>query len=1398
MTKLARLMDDLRAVRRGELAFDSVTGRVSSHLTSWPDEAEDVLQQVETALAQRIIEPDEFHKLRTVIVDTIHPRKPVTDPLRSSPVSARREAEAEALRSARPRQFLGLGPVSRSAIELGTRLRDRFILDEVLGSGGMGTVYKGRDLLKVEARDRNPYVAIKVLNDDFKKRDDAFIVLQREASRQQRLAHPNIVTVFDFDRTGDTIFISMELIEGTPLDTFLKADGRLRRGVPLPEALRLIEGMSSALMYAHEHGIVHADFKPSNCFVTHDGKIKVLDFGIARAVKRPDQQDGDVTVYDGASLGALTPAYASPEMVEGSAPADQRDDIYGLACVCYELLTGSHPFNRISARDARTHKLKPKKIEGLTSRQNRALAHALAFDREARTPTVREFIAELKGRTNGPSLWNKKTAGIAAVVVLLFAIGGAWYVFKYPVTRAIADLESGDRQRVQGAIEQIETFSPEDRVEALATARPAVIEHYRGQVQGLLDTDQFASADAMLTKGLEMYPGAEELVRLQGDVKVRKDRYLSELADQYETYLAAGRLRSDQRGDIQGVIERIRRVDPTHPLLKDPRVAGKFAEAADAAIDAGNLERARALIADGTKLAPNDDVLRNVADRLADAERQDRIMRRSAELAAQIESQLGTLNSLDKLAPVANDLVGLHDIDPSNALLSRVGSSVRGLLGRNYEVISAIATVDEAQAFERQYGTLFEALGLNDAAVRSRARRDTLVTRRDRLVAEGGQLAAAPGTRTASGASIGTVINELRALAPGDPKLDEIVRTAVAEQQNESQRLSAERKWNEARAALNAALALGVSAELRAAIEEDLGRIDQREREAARESMVARQEAARAAEQQRVATAVAQVRSALDGFSATPAGLQTLAARIGALAALDPGNAAIASTRAAAAQKVAAAANETAKAGRYDEAYALLARAAVDLPGAPGIATARTQVESLQADAAKQAQARAVAAAQETFRGVLQQPQPLEASWQRQAESALAALRRVAGDEAAAAGREQLAGVYLNEAGKFIDDKRFNVAAQLLDKAQQLTPSSAALQARRQQWTQASERYKSDRAAEELAARVEAAKGRFVNEVKAKQFDRARRTLSDLQTIASKNDPFVTREAGVMLNEAILTQAQARLNDGEIRGAWQLARSPGVPSEDPRFRQLLVDIDAAANRRIDTILNSQGAIDRASLSGLAEQYRTAAPDRYRALNPAWVATIRTRLGGLASDPAAHNAYLAAVQGAFTDVTALQSLRPIEIRAPAPAPSPAVVTATTPPSTAPAAVNNTTTPAAIPATVTPQPQVTSPPVAATAFEPSLIGKWCGDTFNFTFGPTSYSFELPGRTVTYAVERYQRNDNLITMSWTDKTIGPMMTQFGEFSTDGKTMVYQRGKKAASANWESTYNRRFRRCD
>ena len=283
--------------------------------------------------------------------------------------------------------------------DVGSIVRGRFKLEKVLGVGGMGKVYKALDLLKEEAKDRKPYVAIKLLNDNFKDHPQAFISLQREASRQQKLSHPNIATVYDFDRVGGpgtAVYITMELMEGIEIKDFIRKKVKPKNGLPFKQAYAIIKQIGSGLAYAHEHQLVHSDFKPSNAFLCNNGKVKTLDFGIARACKNPVSGDLTQTLFDPGKLGALTPAYASHEQLEGQEP-DIRDDVYALGCVAYELLTGKHPFNKVPANKAREKRLVPPYIESLNKIQNTALAGAIAFFRPDRSPSINHFIKELEG-----------------------------------------------------------------------------------------------------------------------------------------------------------------------------------------------------------------------------------------------------------------------------------------------------------------------------------------------------------------------------------------------------------------------------------------------------------------------------------------------------------------------------------------------------------------------------------------------------------------------------------------------------------------------------------------------------------------------------------------------------------------------------------------------------------------------------------------------------------------------------------------------------------------------------------------------------------------------------------------------------------------------------------------
>ena len=326
-------------------------------------------------------------------------------------------------------------------------LNKRFVLEKTVGAGGMGTVYIAKDLRKVEANDRNPYVAVKVLNEDFKNHPDAFVTLQREASRSHHLSHPNIVNVHDFDRDNDIIYMTMELLQGQPLDKIFRQT--LDKGTPFEKAEPIINDICDALTFAHNKNIIHSDLKPGNIFITRDG-AKILDFGIARLTSNTDD-------FDSGSLGAITPAYASLEMIKGE-PPHPSDDLYAIAIIVYEFLSGHHPFNRAPADLAFRKNLKPKKIPGLSKRQWLALEGALQKTREKRTTSVKEFQQDFLVKRKFPIF------KITSAILLLISTALVYsYLFVLDDVGAIIEqaFESGNQcvksHNYQCAIEKFET-----------------------------------------------------------------------------------------------------------------------------------------------------------------------------------------------------------------------------------------------------------------------------------------------------------------------------------------------------------------------------------------------------------------------------------------------------------------------------------------------------------------------------------------------------------------------------------------------------------------------------------------------------------------------------------------------------------------------------------------------------------------------------------------------------------------------------------------------------------------------------------------------------------------------------------------------------------------------------
>ena len=306
-------------------------------------------------------------------------------------------------------------PRRKPFISVGMVLHSRFRLIEPIGEGGMSTVYKAIDLRKVEARASETHVAVKLLTVPLSDFTESLAMLQGEAHKLQALPHPNIVRVIDVDRDGRTVFMTMEYLSGESLKRKLVATEH--KGLPAKESLHIIKCIASGLAFAHGNGIVHGDLKPGNVLVTDSGDVKIIDFGIARLMTRHPRATG-VNGDERPRLSALTPPYASPEMLENADP-DPRDDIYALACIAHELLTGRHPFDRMVANEARDAGMKVIRRSSMSAAQFRAIARGLEFDRDRRTPSVERFMQEF---TAGTGIRRDRMATLVAGVVLLLLL----------------------------------------------------------------------------------------------------------------------------------------------------------------------------------------------------------------------------------------------------------------------------------------------------------------------------------------------------------------------------------------------------------------------------------------------------------------------------------------------------------------------------------------------------------------------------------------------------------------------------------------------------------------------------------------------------------------------------------------------------------------------------------------------------------------------------------------------------------------------------------------------------------------------------------------------------------------------------------------------------------------
>lgn len=263
----------------------------------------------------------------------------------------------------------------------------RYLLERMLGAGGMAVVYRARDLLHEQFGEPDPLIAVKLVNEDFAATPDSGVLLYREFALTRHLCHPHVARsrAFEVDVRCQRAFITQDLLPGTGLDALL-CDQPAGMGAVAFTAMAV--QLLDAFAHIHQRGVIHGDLKPGNVMLTGTGPV-IIDFGLAEPC------EGILVGLPRLGRGrfdAWTPAYAAPELLDGAAPSLQSD-VYAMACVLYEVAGGKHPFGKmlsIEARDQRLWRsLDPP--SNLPIRFWPALRHALTLDAHKRTISAEEL-----------------------------------------------------------------------------------------------------------------------------------------------------------------------------------------------------------------------------------------------------------------------------------------------------------------------------------------------------------------------------------------------------------------------------------------------------------------------------------------------------------------------------------------------------------------------------------------------------------------------------------------------------------------------------------------------------------------------------------------------------------------------------------------------------------------------------------------------------------------------------------------------------------------------------------------------------------------------------------------------------------------------------------------------
>ena len=427
-------------------------------------------------------------------------------------------------------------PVANRPVRIG-----KYEITDVIGEGGMGAVYKATDPRIGRT------VAIKVIKGDFSDNPELLKRFYREAQAVGNLQHPNIVVVYDLGEENGSPYLVMEYLNGIPLDKVIAQ----RQSVPVVQKLGIVIEVLNALHYAHQHNIVHRDVKPANVMVLRDGKVKLLDFGIAREGDLGQTKTGQV-------MGTMW--YMSPEQLNSEA-VDGRSDVYATGILLYEFLAYTLPFDPRDMTGMIVKRLRgdptpplSKYLESYPLELDEIIARALTLDREQRFSSAEEFAFDL----------SRLQERLKRDMVSHFVDEARAFIAKSELTRA-KDLLS--------QVLQIDTQNPtakqllyEIQQTLQKAARGEKVHELRARAEEAISAKQLEQADSLLDQAIKLDSTDPDLLSLRAQIERAKSR-----AQQVKKLLTLAKV-AQQTGELVVAKKAVDDALMLHPQDTDARM----------------------------------------------------------------------------------------------------------------------------------------------------------------------------------------------------------------------------------------------------------------------------------------------------------------------------------------------------------------------------------------------------------------------------------------------------------------------------------------------------------------------------------------------------------------------------------------------------------------------------------------------------------------------------------------------------------------------------------------------------------------------------------------------------------------------------------------------------------